>query len=249
MPEPDGVEWPKRQLLAYEKEIMKIYVSDHPLRPYEGTIARMTKFQLGDLAERTKEIKSATFVGMMSTVVTKLTKRGTKMATFTLEDTTGHIECICFKYDENAEAIQEDAIVKIKGKFEHSDRGNQIMAFEVEAIELNEEDARPSHLELKVSSADFDQATSLRLNRILKSYPGRDGVVLFVQPGRRPQVPRRAAGDGGRPLPDHALGDSGPVRPPGVEPRVVGEGRPPRRFITVWQAETGRASQGGRFRL
>ncbi|MDN4469659.1 DNA polymerase III subunit alpha [Gordonibacter sp. RACS_AR68] len=183
VPEPDGVEWPKRQLLSYEKEIMKIYVSDHPLRPYEGTIARMTKFQLGDLAERTKEIKSATFVGMISTVVTKLTKRGTKMATFTLEDTTGHIECICFKYDENAEAIQEDAIVKIKGKFEHSDRGNQIMAFEVEAIELNEADARPSHLELKVSSADFNQATSQRLNRILKSYPGRDGVVLFVSQG------------------------------------------------------------------
>ena len=62
VPEPDGVEWPKRQLLTFEKEIMKIYVSDHPLRPYEGTIARMTKFSLGDLAERTKEIKSAVFM-------------------------------------------------------------------------------------------------------------------------------------------------------------------------------------------
>lgn len=183
VPEPDGREWPKRQLLAFEKEIMKIYVSDHPLRPYEGALARMTKFQLGDLAERTKEIKAATFVGMISGVATKLTKRGTKMATFTLEDTTGHIECICFKYEENAEAIREDAIVKIKGKFEHSDRGNQIMAYELEAIELSESDARSAHLELKVSSADFNQTTSQRLNRILKSYPGRDGVVLFVSQG------------------------------------------------------------------
>lgn len=183
VPAPDGVEWPKRQLLTFEKEIMKIYVSDHPLRPYEGTISRMTKFQLGDLAERTKEIKSATFVGMVSSVATKLTKRGTKMATFSLEDTTGHIECICFKYDDNAEAIQEDAIVKIKGKFEHSDRGNQIMVFEMEVIELGESDVRAAHLELKVSSADFNQATSQRLNRILSSYPGRDGVVLFVSQG------------------------------------------------------------------
>lgn len=181
IPAPDGVEWPKRQLLSFEKEIMKIYVSDHPLTPYENYIARMTKYQLGDLAERTKEIKSAVFVGMVSNVVTKLTKRGTKMATFSLEDTTGYIECICFKYDENAEAIQEDAIVKIKGKFEHSDRGNQIMAFEVESLELSEDDARSSHLELKIAMADFDQSKSLRLNRILKSYPGRDGVVLFVQ--------------------------------------------------------------------
>ncbi|MBQ3106744.1 MAG: DNA polymerase III subunit alpha, partial [Eggerthellaceae bacterium] len=181
VPAPDGVEWDKRTKLAYEKEIMKIYVSEHPLQPYESAIARMTKFQLGDLAERTKEIASATFVGMVSNVVVKLTKRGTKMATFTLEDTTGHVECICFKYEENAECIQEDAIVKVKGKFEHSDRGNQIMAFEMQAIELNEEDAGPGHLELRVQSGDFDQTKSLQLNRILRAYPGRDGVVLFVQ--------------------------------------------------------------------
>ncbi len=116
VPEPDGVEWDKRTKLAYEKEIMGIYVSEHPLAPYEGALSRMTKFSLGDLAERTAEIRNAIFVGMVSNVVVKLTKRQTKMATFTLEDTTGHVECICFKYDENAEAIRDDAIVKVKGK-------------------------------------------------------------------------------------------------------------------------------------
>lgn len=181
IPAPDGVEWPKRQLLTFEKEIMKIYVSDHPLHPYEGYIARMTKYQLGDLADRTTEIKSATFVGMVSNVVVKLTKRGTKMATFTLEDTTGHIEGLCFKYEENAEALQEDAIVKIKGKFEHSDRGNQIMVFEAEVLELSEDDALPVRLELRVPMSELDQTKSQRLNRILRSYPGRDSVVLFVQ--------------------------------------------------------------------
>ena len=187
VPAPDGVEWDKRTKLAYEKEIMKIYVSEHPLAPFEGTLRRMSRYDMGMLSEQTKEIKNGVFVGMISNVATRLTKRGTKMATFTLEDTTGHVECICFKYDDNAEAIQEDAIVKVKGKFEANDRGNQIMAFEVEVIELNEADARPSHLELKVASSDFDQSKSLRLNRILKSYPGRDGVVLFVQQadGRR----------------------------------------------------------------
>ena len=181
VPAPDGVEWPKRQLLAYEKEIMKIYVSDHPLRPYENAISHMTKWQIGDLADREKEIKSAVFVGMISNVVVKLTKRGTKMATFTLEDTTGSIEAISFKYDDFADAIQEDAIVKVKGKFEHNDRGNQIMAFEVERIELSDEDALPQRLELSLQMGDFNQTTSLRLNRILKSYPGRDGVVLMLR--------------------------------------------------------------------
>ena len=143
-------------------------------------IAKMTKWRIGDLMDRTQEIKSATFVGMISGVVTKLTKRGTRMATFTLEDTTGSVECLTFKYDDVAEAVVEDAIVKVKGKFEHSDRGNQIIVYEVEAIELSEDAMKPQQLALRVPSSDFNQERVQRLNRILESYPGRDYVVLFV---------------------------------------------------------------------
>ena len=181
VPAPDGVEWPKRQLLAYEKEIMKIYVSDHPLRPYEGAIARMTKYSLGDLADRDRDIKSATFVGMISSVVTKLTSRGTRMATFVLEDTTGSVECITFKYDDFSDVIAEDEVVKVKGKFEHGERGNQIIAYEIERVELNEEDERPSNLELRVQANEFSQTRVQQLSRILQSYPGRDFVAIFVQ--------------------------------------------------------------------
>lgn len=193
VPAPDGIEWDKRLKLSYEKEILKIYVSEHPLQPYEGAITRMTKFNLADLAERTREIKEATFIGMISSVVERITKRGSRMYTFTLEDTTGYIECVCFEPRPNAKAeikekfgvtkaaIQEDAIVKVKAKFEHSDRGNQLMAFEVSPLELTDAHSGPSHLEIKIASSDFDQTTSMKLNQILKSYPGRDGVVLFIR--------------------------------------------------------------------
>lgn len=187
VPEPDGVEWDKRTLLAYEKEIMKIYVSDHPLAPYERALSRMTKFTMADLSERTKEIKSAVFVGMVVGVNVRLTKRGSKMATWTLEDQTGSVECITFKYDDFADVIEEDAIVKIKGKFEHSDRGNQIMAFEIERIELSEADMGARSALLMVRSADLDQTRSMKLNRILSLYPGKDAVQLTVEQsdGRR----------------------------------------------------------------
>jgi DNA polymerase-3 subunit alpha len=182
VPPPDGIEWDKRTKLAFEKEILKIYVSDHPLRPYAGALARLSKFRLGDLAERERDIKNATFVGMVSAVVTKLTKKGTRMATFTLEDTTGNVDCICFKYEDYADAIVEDAIVKIKGKFEINDRGNQLMAFEVERIELDdsEADVKPRTVELSVMQRDLSQNTMQFLNQILKRYPGQDGTVLYV---------------------------------------------------------------------
>ena len=181
IPPADGVEWDKRTLLAYEKEILKIYVSDHPLRPFEGALRRITKFHLGDLAEHKGDIPSAIFAGLITSVGVKLTKKGKKMANFVLEDTTGHVEGVCFKYDDFQDALQEDAIVKIKGKFEHSERGDQIMAFEVERLELDEANAGPSHLEIKLNSSDFNAATSAQLQQILRSHPGRDAVVLKVQ--------------------------------------------------------------------
>ena len=108
--------------MSYEKEILKIYVSDHPLRQYEAALRRITKFRLGDLVEHNGDIPSATFAGLITSVQVKLTKKGKKMANFVLEDTSGHCEGVCFKYDDFADALEQDAIVKVRGKFEHSDR-------------------------------------------------------------------------------------------------------------------------------
>ena len=132
VPEPDGVEWSQRELLRNEKDIMGIYVTGHPLEPYEEMMSRITKHTMGELAERHSDLKSSTFVGLVSTVVIKPTKRGTNMATFQLEDATGMVDCILFDHAKYAQMIHEDAVIKIKGKFEVSDRGNQIIAYEVE---------------------------------------------------------------------------------------------------------------------
>ncbi len=184
VPEPDGIEWPSRELLRYEKAIMGIYVSDHPLSPYEDMMSKLTKHNMGELSERTKELKNATFVGLVSSVSTKPTKKGTIMANFTLEDATGMIDCIVFDYSKVSDMLREDAAVKIKGKFEVADRGSQIIAYEIEELAL--EDAprpkrAPTNLLIRLESREFDAAKSQRLNSILSSFPGRDGVVLMVR--------------------------------------------------------------------
>jgi len=204
VPPPDGVEWERRTLLAFEKEILGIFVSDHPLNPYKNALARLAKNSLAELVARGKDVKNGTFAGMISGVSTRMTKRNTKMSMFTLEDTTGHVECICFNYDDNAEAIQEDAIVSIKGKFEVSDRGSQIVAYEVNPIELSEADANraPDKLKISIPARDFNQNVSMNLSRILKKYPGHDGAELFVtqSDGRRFRAELPMAVDSHNPL-------------------------------------------------
>ena len=180
IPIPDGVEWKKRVKLNFEKEVLGIYASEHPLEPYEEMLSRLSKHTLVELAEQEKDIASGVFVGMVSGVTTKMTKRQTRMANFVLEDTTGYVECVCFKYEEFSDMLREDAVVKLKGKYEHSDRGNQLVAFSVDLIELSERDTKPPCLEITVSSSEYNQLSMAKLDNILKSHPGRDGVVLFL---------------------------------------------------------------------
>ncbi len=182
IPKPNGVEWPLPVKLKNEKDIMGIYVSGHPLDPYEAAVARMSRCNLGDLAEAKRDIKIGDYVGLISGVNVRLTKRGTKMATFTLEDTTGSVECITFEFEKYQDAVQEDSIVRVRGKFEVSDRGNQIIANEIKVITLEgkEGDAPPAHLELRLRAGEFDAVRSQHLNRILKQFPGHDGVCILI---------------------------------------------------------------------
>ena len=195
VPPPDGIEWDKRFLLAEEKSILNIYVSDHPLSPYASTLAKLTKFKLGELADRDKDTPTATFVGMISGVNTRFTRTNKRMATFRLEDMTGGVECICFDVDSekkdretgrrliDREAIEEDAVVSIRGKYEKNERGDQLLVYEVHRIELEEagEGRKPKTLEISVMQSDMSSSTMQFLDQILQRYPGQDGTVLFVR--------------------------------------------------------------------
>ncbi len=194
VPPPDGIEWDKRFLLKEEKDILNIYVSDHPLSPYAAKLARLTKFRLGELADRENDTPTATFVGMVSGVSERFTRTGKRMATFKLEDMTGGVECICFDIESEKkdretkqllierDAFEEDAVVKIRGKFEKNDRGDQLLVYEIHRLELDEDDTgrKVRTLEISIMQSDMNSQTMQSLDRILGSYPGQDGMVLYV---------------------------------------------------------------------
>ena len=194
IPAPDGIEWPKQQRLLYEKEIMGMYVSEHPLERYERVLSTMSKFRLGELPERT--IDRATFVGMIAGVNKRPTKSGKMMATFKLEDASGAVDVVCFDLDKKdketkhtkSEAIYEDAVVRVRGRYDFGDGRKQIMADEVTVIELPDasapEPTRP--LVVTITEADLMREKSVHLANTLRMFPGPDAVVMLVEfPGGR----------------------------------------------------------------
>ncbi|MDR1185006.1 MAG: DNA polymerase III subunit alpha [Coriobacteriales bacterium] len=207
IPDPDGVEWDRRTKLGFEEDILKMYVSDHPLSPYAETLRQNSDYTLGVFADTTGDDESMgdaedtgsiaqvkvpqnrniQLAGMVRGLAPMVSKKGDRMAKFRLEDIEGSIEAIIFpsNYVEYARALEpddegHDAIVRVRCRYESTDRGQQILVSEVHRLNLEVAPRRHRVLELYVSSERFNQQVSDGLSRILKRHPGAIPVILFL---------------------------------------------------------------------
>lgn len=208
VPEPDGQEWDRHMKLSFEKEVLGIYVSDHPLRPYEYALAKAREFTLSQIDtgfetmgpagnavnQEIPEGKPYWWAGMVSSVSKRVTKNGDPMAIVTLEDMEGEATVVIFpktykqcegylygEVDPETGAQLSDAFIRVKGKLERSGRGDQIIAQEIEPLVLNEESNRPKVFEVMIPSSRFSQSNMARLATVLNTNPGGDRVELFIE--------------------------------------------------------------------
>lgn len=222
VPEPDGQEWDRHMKLSFEKEVLGIYVSDHPLRPYEYALAKAREFTLSQIDtgfetmgpagnavnQEIPEGKPYWWAGMVSSVSKRVTKNGDPMAIVTLEDMEGEATVVIFpktykqcegylygEVDPETGAQLSDAFIRVKGKLERSDRGDQIIAQEIESLVLNEESNRPKVFEVMIPSSRFSQSNMARLATVLNTNPGGDRVELFIEQAdgqtMRAEIPTR----------------------------------------------------------
>ncbi len=209
IPEPDGIEWDRSTKLAQEREVLGLYVSDHPLRPFEYALSKKRDYTLAQLEESTEvknpvtgamvtrysvpEDKDVRLAGMVTSVQKKTTKRGDTMAIVTLEDMEGEATLVIFPkpYEKCAAALagevdpetgdsSGDVFVSVVGKLERGDRGSQIICSRVEPMELNEKTNKPRVMEVFMPPRMLSYDRMEQLNQILKRYAGLDHVDLLV---------------------------------------------------------------------
>ena len=207
IPSPDGIEWDRRTKLGFEWDILKMYVSDHPLRPYENVLKRNRDYGLDVFSEnfgdeeldqlendqksdekKVPQNKTIKLAGMVRELTPMVSKKGERMAKFLLEDTDGSIEAIIFPkyYAECGKLLEpgndgQEAIVQVTCRYESSDRGQQVLVSNVLRLTLeNEQNQLSQVFELRIASERFNQHVSDQLTRILQKYPGRDPVMLYL---------------------------------------------------------------------
>lgn len=189
IPPADGVEWDRRQKLAYEKDILGHYVSGHPLDPYDKLLGENSDGTLLSIDETDesgaplhRDGAVITFSGMIANYAIKPTKKGTQWASFTLEDTEGAASCVMFgkSFESYRDYLEVDAVVKVQARLERSDRGTSLNVKSIERLKLAVEDVRPRALEISIPASSLDQYLVGRIVEVLERYPGADKVTLFV---------------------------------------------------------------------
>ena len=184
-PPPNDDEWEKGIKLAYEKEMLGIYVSDHPLREIAGAIEAARTQSLGSLDE-VRDGQTAWFAGIVTSFDRIATKAGKLMATFTLEDLEGSAEAVLFPvtYDKYRDVVAIDAVVRMRAKYERGDRGAKLIVHEIEALGGDGTFTRPpGTLIVRAPAALLGNGGGVKFKEILARYPGQDAVKVELVNG------------------------------------------------------------------
>ncbi|MFI7021967.1 DNA polymerase III subunit alpha [Micromonospora sp. NPDC049900] len=183
----DG-EWDKRDKLAFEREMLGLYVSDHPLFGLEHVLNAAADCTIATLSEEGTVPDGAvvTLAGILSGVQRRVTKQGRAWASATLEDLAGGVEALFFPntYEVIGQYIAEDAIVVVKGRIDRRDDTPRIMAMDMQLPDVSSNPAsKPVTLTIPVNRLTPPLAD--RLKETLLLHPGDTEVhVKLHRSGR-----------------------------------------------------------------
>ena len=186
IPLPDVGEYEKENLLSFEKEVLGIYLSGHPMEEYEEkwkkSITRTTlDFQLDEETGRTKVHDGAREVvgGIIADKTTKYTKNNKTMAFLTLEDLAGTVEIVVFPkdYEKNQQYLTEENKVFVRGRVSEEDEAASKLI--CESVIPFEQTKKELWLQYE-GKADF-LAREAELYDLIKESDGDDQVVIYCK--------------------------------------------------------------------
>jgi DNA polymerase-3 subunit alpha len=186
-----AVEFDRAELLALEKETLGTYLSSHPLAEVRGALKARVDCSLSQLGR--KPDGSWVTVGGIVVECKKIrTKSGSQMMFATLDDVEGQVEMLVFKADEseNATVIAPDAIVLVRGRLDHKDRGEtklvvqEAQRFEPDGDEIargNKGTVPSGPFKVEVDPSRLDPALVDELKAVLEHHKGNAEVHLVLE--------------------------------------------------------------------
>ncbi len=178
---PDIPEWEKTQLLAFERDMLGLYVSDHPLFGLEHVLRASSDCTIGEILADTDRPDGSTvrLCGLITGVQRRMSKKGDAWASITLEDLEGAAEVMIFPaaYQLSSSALFPDTVVVVKARIRRTDEGLDLTGSEVTlpALNLGGSEA-PVTVSIPVARCTHD--TIERFKQVLGVHPGVAEVHL-----------------------------------------------------------------------
>ena len=180
---PDVGEFEMSQKLAFEKEVLGIYVSGHPLQDYMASMekqitAKTTDFEPDEESGLAvvKDGRNYIVGGLISNVTVKLTKTNQNMAFITLEDLYGTVEVILFPrdYQKYRDLLVMDTGVYVRGRASVSEENGKLVAETVIAM-----DQVPKEVWIQTPNIGYFQEKQEMLYDVIRRHPGEQGIVIY----------------------------------------------------------------------
>ena len=189
----------KKEQLSFEKEMLGLYVSDHPLMGAEAALGRRTDRSIAELADLTDQTMCS-IGGVVNGLQRKWTKKGDLMAVFTLEDLQSSVEVMVFPktMHDIGHLLADDSVLIVKGRVDKRDDQPKFIAMDVDVFDGVVDGAPP--LRLKVAPHRLDTATVDELKGILTRFRGESQVFLHLADDKILRLPDEFCVDTGQGL-------------------------------------------------
>ncbi|MBD3778346.1 MAG: DNA polymerase III subunit alpha [Micrococcales bacterium] len=179
---PDVPDWDKKQRLQFEREMLGLYVSDHPLSGLEHVLSAAADVSIATLnADEARPDGSTVVVaGLVTSLQRKMSKQGNPWAAVTLEDMEGSVEIMFFgeTYLAYSTVLAEDAVIVVRGRVRRRDDAMQLQAMEVSLPDLSAVADAP--VVVRMSEARCTPPVLERLLEVLRTHPGMSEIHFRV---------------------------------------------------------------------
>ena len=175
-----NTEWDKSTLLTFEREMLGLYVSDHPLLGVEHVLRSHTDMSISELLEDGPQDGMVTIGGLITAIQRKVSRQGASWAVVNVEDLEGAIEVLFFSntYNQYALSLTEDRVVVVRGRFSRTDEQVRFTALEMKMPDITAAPTGP--LLISLPAAQVTPPVVERMKEILRSHPGKREVHLQV---------------------------------------------------------------------
>lgn len=189
---PELPEYPNQELLSFEKELLGLYLTDHPMAHALKSVSKRATKSIEELDASIHKGQVFLIGGVITSMRQVTTKKDNSLMAFgKIEDSTGSMDFVVFPrtYKEYGEKLAEDGVVLLKAKLDERDEEMQLV---VEKISTPDQDLEASTQALNADHElfiprDTSKETLAELGKMLKNSPGSETVVILIPNGSQPQ--------------------------------------------------------------